>query len=266
MNDLNRYVEMIPEYLLGKLNAADRDAFEKQLAESPQLERELKSMARLRSGLSLYERATKDHIASDLLATFATTPELVNKDDLDRINEHLPNCSSCREDLTLCNPMGAAEEETAVQPETKPGSLLSRILAPLWRPVLTAALVLVIAIPFIYYGFQSSPDIVVTATFDIAPVSRDIRSLNKLVITENIDTVGLNFLLAVPDSVNLDCVLMDDEGNIVREWRYEGTHYPVALKLAVSYFDTGIYSLKVRATGSPDENDWFVFRLQVALE
>lgn len=266
MNDLNRYVEMIPEYLLGKLNAADQDAFERQLAESPQLERELKSMARLRSGLILHERTTKGHLPSDLLATFATTPELVPAVELDQINSHLPNCPSCQEDARLCAPPEFAREETAVQPEQESDSLFSRLLAPLWRPVLTAALVLVIAIPFIYYGFQSSPDIVVTATFDIAPVSRDIRSLNKLVITENIDTVGLNFLLAVPDSVNLDCVLIDDEGNIVRRWRYEGKHYPVALKLAVSYFDAGIYSLKVRAADSSDANDWFVFRLQVAME
>lgn len=268
MDDFKRFVEMIPGYLLGRLNPSDKEAFERQLDQSSDLRQELERMSLIRGGLAIYLKARGDHLSSDLLAKHATTPKLVTDEELAEINEHLPNCSTCQEDLRLCAPPDFVTKGLDYQPEpeVESNSLFSRLLAPLWRPVLTAALVLLVAIPAIYFGLQTRPDRVATVTFNIAPVSRDVRSLNILNIPDTANTIGLNFLLAVTDSTNLDCILVNEGGKVIRDWQYDGSHYPVALKVAVSYFDTGIYSLKVRTTGSEDETDWFVFRLQVALE
>ncbi len=265
MDEQNIYMDMIPAYLSGKLNAENKQAFEKQLAQDPQLQEELDHMSCLRSGLIVYnETKAGGHLPSELIAKYATTPDLLSRGERQQIDQHLPNCAACQEDLRFCAPPDFVREDSADCAEPKTDSLFSRLLAPIWRPVLTAALILVVAVPVLYYGLQSPSEGYATVSFNIAPVSRDIRSLNQLAIADSVGTVDLLFLLPIPETSDLECELVDEQGGVIHEWVYTGTHNPIALSLPASYFDTGILRLKVRASDSESDDDWFVFRLQVS--
>lgn len=264
MDDLNKYTEMIPEYILGRLNSDEQAAFEEHLKQGPELREELLSHRRLQSGLKLYERMSADHVPSDLLSAYAVNPESLDKSDLDRVKEHLAKCPACREDFLLCSvPKEVPAPVKAAGPLT---SLMRWLLSPAVQPIMVAALLAMVLIPTLYFGFRDTPTPGGSVTFAITPVSRNVRSINHLAIPDNAGSINLQFFLPVPESATVECVLIDEAGTVVHEWEYDGAHNPFDLELSTDYLDSGIYSLRIRELGSNVEDNWFVFRLRVTLD
>ena len=246
MDDNNKYLELIPSYLTGKMNPDKRIEFESELEKNQQLRDELAELKQLDFGLTVLDAINNGHIDSYLLVAYATNPNEIDSDMRREIEQHLESCDECREELAICRP--AKSIKSKKHPRGFLASLQELIALPSahWRAVYTAMVLLILAIPIIYLGQQFGEQTPLTATFSIIPAeSRDLRSPNNIIIPSNVTHVRLEFVLPVLEGCTYDFELYDAEEKLVAFQGGNVSEDSFAFEVISSDLENGDYTLRV---------------------
>jgi len=202
-NDNNKeddHSRKILDYLSGKMDEAERRAFDEELSRNDELKEILADFRFAETGAAIFDRIESGHISSELLLTYSENPQSLDKKDITAIEKHLKICKQCREDLEFCRHDLPAQTDMETEGIWKNLFLAISYLfkpQPAFRPVYGLALVLAIVIPaFIFYpggdfdkGYISS--------FNIQPGTRDIGTVNNIVISPVDRFIELSFTIPV---------------------------------------------------------------------
>lgn len=267
MEDIEKYKELIPAYLAGKIGSADRAALEAKLKESQQLQNELAELKQLQMGLTALEAASAGHIDSQLLARYAADPGELDEEIRKEIEDHIESCDECREELLISRPVVS---RAAVTAQERKRSLvlawLKWLVSPRLavRPVYGLIALVVLALPIAYLGLQDSAEGMAQATYEIIPAgARDLRSMNDIVIRPDVAIVQLRFMVPVLDDCVYDFELYDADDRLVLA-RYDNPpQKSFDLKLRGCDLVDGTYTLRVKELKDKRELDTFRFRLNV---
>jgi len=267
MEDIEKYKELIPAYLSGKIDPVDREAFETRLRDNQQLQDELVELRQMQMGLTILEAVCGGHIDSELLVKYASVPDDIDEETRDEVKSHLEVCEQCQEELHMCqHAMPGVVEKFRESKQNLVITILNWLVTPrlVMRPVYVAVTLLILVLPLAYVSLQRGIDEMSVAAYEIVPAgARDLRSVNDIVITPDIELVELRFVLPVLEDRRYDFELYDVDQRLVFA-RYDNPPQKAFdLKLQSSDLVNGIYILRVKELADRQERNRFDFRLRV---
>lgn len=260
MEELDKYIEMIPAYLTGKLSQDERKELEARLKDSRELRNTIEEYRGLASGLRLLDAATAGHPEAKLLIQYVDSPDSLKPEDRSGIKQHLENCPECRDLALMCQPV------PPVPPESFFARLLNWLMIPrLMRPAYVAILLALMAAPLAWVSFRPSSPALSEVQVTLKPTTRDVRSANTMKIEPGATVVRLEFAVPVIEDRRYDFKLYDPEGRLMFTQHDNAPNKLLALEVPASYFDAGIYTLRIiELEAGVEQQESFEFHLNVS--
>lgn len=248
MNDYDKQIDQIADYITGKLTVPEIEEFESAVSKSDELKAAVAEMRQLRSGLELYDKISANHIDSELLAIFASDPDSIDDSKITKLKAHLTGCNDCREELLICTP----QHNTAKTPIERTGFLMSLrdwlfSSGSIMRPLAGMAILVMLATSVFYYAQRDSQYNNQVAVFDVIPSSnRGEITSNPIMLTQEINSLRLRFRIAGQAINKYTFELNDKTGNnlfILENLSFED---PFDIEIPRKYFTDGKNVLKVK--------------------
>lgn len=249
--------DWISDYLTESLPTEEKGQIEKLIQDDPGLRKEVREMALVDYGLSVAGTVDVGHPSSEDLAEYATDPRAVSRSVREDIEDHVRECSRCREELELCR---QALADVHAVTRTGPESWLGRIRKHLTmqrfavRPAYAYG-VAVVALAAVALLSFLRPVNVTTARVELATeVKRStIDGLSTVVLQPTIEVVTLQFTPSIKQQTSYqfelvgpdDRVILVYTGNVLSIDSASGLQLPFAIEVPVSYLIEGSNKLRV---------------------
>ncbi len=263
MNDFDKYEDLLPEYLSGRLSENQVRELEQQLENNPELRSALDELRRLSIGLAVFDAAAAGHIDSARMVAYSDDPDGFGEVERREIESHLEECAECREELSLCR----AVPDTETEPRSVLAGFLQWFLTPRvhLRPAAVVAILCLLVAPQVYYVAVRDGAAPARAEFRLESASRDVRLANNLAINPEAALIEMEFVIPARKGCQYDIALYDATGEIV----FTRPGYPaqnlLAVEIPTSYLEDGRYQLKVFELGTdaePSEISTFALKVR----
>lgn len=256
MQDFEKYEDMIPVYLSGKLDESEQAELESKLAESPELRAALDEFRHISVGLDALEAISGGHIDSELLIAYSDSPDNLDSRARQDLEQHLGECGECREELNLCRKVPEPNKFT---------SLLQWFLAPrvVLRPALIVTAICLLILPQVYMYSTRETSHGSVAELHLESAERGTY-VNVLEIDPDNTVARLSFVIPVLDDRLYNFELRDSEGRLLFIKPNNPPKKTLALEIPSTYFQEGRYQLRIVELGVDLEpTDTFEFELDV---
>jgi len=262
MQDFEKYEDMIPAYLAGKLGESERADLESRLTESPELRSALDEFRQISLGLHALDAVVGDHVDSELLVAYGDDPDDLDASTRKEIERHLGSCDECREELSLCKaiPEPIPDKSNAVV------SVLRWLVTPhlVLKPLHVAAVICLLVLPQVYMYTTREATMPSLAEFHLESVTRDVHSANIIEIMPDHTVVHLTFAVPTIDSLRYNLELYDADDQLIFTKPNNLPKNILAVEIPTTYLEEGLYQLKVielDANQNPTETFEYEFRV-----
>jgi len=256
MNDRERYEELIPAYLDGRLSTDDRQRLEAAIRDDAELRQEVAEQRRLLVGLDLLDKVRGKHIDSELLALYAEdSPDL---DDAERsaVEAHLKECPECREELDLCVQVVHLPERQVI---TERPSWVQQIVDALFptsfavRPVLVYTAVVLLVFGAYYISNLDQPALTASARFELNSVAvRGGPDESVLTLEPGLQVIVLDLILPTEEGRSYDLTLADSKGVPLLTYHAIPHALPLTIEIPAEAVSPGAYVLWAVESAGPD--------------
>ncbi len=249
MDESNNYHDLTVDYVSGRLSVEQRRDCETLMARDSELAREISLAAQMDVGITLLDRIQADHVDSLNLVVYAQGPEELDQSIRGTLEEHLRECSSCRNELAECRTALSANTDTPEIAFDPAGAGERPQVTPIGRVFKYAASVaaVIILVAGTYFVTQlTGPSEPTVAVYELSSgTERSLQAGNEIVLDSDVDLVRLELLLPTLEGRDYDYAVVDSKDKTVFELPDQRHQLPIVLDIPVTYLASDDYTIWV---------------------
>ena len=249
MNDLQKFRDLIPGYISGKLAEGKKKQLEEGLTRYPELRDELYDLSLMSVEFEIEDSISVGHLDSEDITIYAEDPDLIDSDSRYEFEKHLQECSECSEELELCREsFKAVTVKVNEAKRYRLYELIQYLFPPGYAVRSALAYLSVILIGLSSYLLVDRGEVEVQGakTFEIPTASLRGSDQDRIVaINKSTNLVVLQFMLPTRVGHTYDLEILEANAEPIVTFYNRGHQLPIAIEVPTSYFSSGQYVLRI---------------------